>query len=186
MAQLARWRAQGFTSITLAINLSAAQFRRTDLATQVADLLHHHQVPPERLELELTEGTAMEDPMQARQQLTSLHRLGVRLAIDDFGTGFSSLAQLRHFPVDTLKIDRSFVQDIDVDQGSADMVRSIIQMAHNLGISTLAEGVETARQLSLLERLECEAIQGYLWGRPLTCADAQKLLINQSQAVLTP
>jgi len=128
----------------------------------------------------------MEDPMQARQQLTSLHRLGVRLAIDDFGTGFSSLAQLRHFPVDTLKIDRSFVQDIDVDQGSADMVRSIIQMAHNLGISTLAEGVETARQLSLLERLECEAIQGYLWGRPLTCADAQKLLINQSQAVLTP
>lgn len=186
VAQLARWRAQGFTSITLAINLSAAQFRRTDLATQVADLLHHHQVPPERLELELTEGTAMEDPMQARQQLTSLHRLGVRLAIDDFGTGFSSLAQLRHFPVDTLKIDRSFVQDVDVDQGSADMVRSIIQMAHNLGISTLAEGVETARQLSLLERLECEAIQGYLWGRPLTCADAQKLLINQSQAVLTP
>ncbi len=186
VAQLARWRARGFTSTTLAINLSAAQFRSTDLASQVADLLRQHDVPPDRLELELTEGTAMEEPAQARQQLTSLHRLGVRLAIDDFGTGFSSLAQLRHFPVDTLKIDRSFVQDIDVDQGSADMVRSIIQMAHNLGISTLAEGVETTRQLQLLEQLECEAIQGYLWGRPLDCSGAENLLTSQYPATITP
>ncbi|MEL0168388.1 MAG: EAL domain-containing protein [Pseudomonadaceae bacterium] len=186
VAQLARWRAAGFTAITLAINLSAVQFRRTDLASQIAALLTDAQVPPEKLELELTEGTAMEDPKQARQQLSSLHQLGVRLAIDDFGTGFSSLAQLRHFPVDTLKIDRSFVQDIDVDQGSADMVRSIIQMAHNLGISTLAEGVETARQLQLLQQLECEAIQGYLWGRPLDCASAEELLTSQSPAVVLP
>lgn len=186
LAQLARWRARGFTSTTLAINLSAAQFRSTDLAVQVAELLQRHQLPPERLELELTEGTAMEDPAQARQQLTSLHQLGVRLAIDDFGTGFSSLALLRHFPVDTLKIDRSFVQDIDVDQGSADMVRSIIQMAHNLGISTLAEGVETTRQLQLLEQLECEAIQGYLWGRPLDCVNAENLLTSQYPATSVP
>lgn len=185
LAQLARWRHKGLDTL-LAINLSAVQFRSTNLAEQIAELLESYQIPPECLELELTEGTAMEDPAQARLQLSSLRQLGVRLAIDDFGTGFSSLAQLRHFPVDTLKIDRSFVQDIDHDQGSADMVRSIIQMAHNLGISTLAEGVETARQLQLLQQLECEAIQGFLWGQPMDCASAETLLASQNSAAILP
>lgn len=176
LQQLARWRASGHGSLIMAINLSAAQFHRSQLINQVADLLERHQIPASNLELELTEGMAMEDPQQARLQLDTLHSLGVRLAIDDFGTGFSSLAQLRQFKVNTLKIDRTFVDGLGHEYDSEVLVRSIIQLADNLGLNTLAEGVETETQLDLLRQLGCQALQGYLWGKPLSAEAIQKLL----------
>ncbi|SDT90709.1 bifunctional diguanylate cyclase/phosphodiesterase [Halopseudomonas salegens] len=166
LQQLASWQQDGHSDLRLAINISAVQFRRMELVVRLAAALHAHQLQPGCLELELTEGVAMENPVHASQQLKVLHDLGVRLAIDDFGTGFSSLAQLRHFPVDTLKIDRSFIEYVDTDNSSLEMLRSIIQLAHNLSVDTLAEGVETPSQLKVLSELGCGQIQGFIWGKP--------------------
>ena len=182
LEQLYQWRQQGFTELQLAINLSAIQFRRQDLTEQVAKALQSRDIPANRLELELTEGMAMEDPVRARTQLSALHDLGVRLAIDDFGTGFSSLAQLRYFKVDTLKIDRSFIDMLGSDQGSLEMLRSIIQLAHNLGVGTLAEGVETEHQLDVLRSLGCQRVQGFVWGHPLPARACSSYLEQMADA----
>lgn len=158
--------------LTVAVNLSATQFRRWDgLLDDVRHALSAAGLPAERLELEITESLLIDNTEQALQCLQELHRMGVRIAMDDFGTGYSSLAYLWRFPFDKVKIDRSFTQNIPVDGKVNVIVRSIVSLAHSLGIRVNAEGVETAAQLALLQEHGCDELQGFLLGRPMP-ADA--------------
>ncbi|MFC3532399.1 EAL domain-containing protein [Vogesella facilis] len=164
--QMRDWRERGIRVPAVAVNLSALQFRQPLLVEQISRLLHEAALPAECLELELTESVVLEDPDDALGLMERLHNLGVRLAIDDFGTGYSSLNYLRRFPVDRLKIDRSFVQDLEQGRGIA-IVRAIVSLAHSLGFVTIAEGVETPAQLAQLRRLRCDEVQGFLFARPM-------------------
>lgn len=165
--QMQCWRERDIRVPSVAVNLSALQFRQPLLVEQVARLLHESALPPECLELELTESVVLEDPDDTLGLMERLHQLGVRLAIDDFGTGYSSLNYLRRFPVDRLKIDRSFVQDLEQGRGIA-IVRAIVSLAHSLGFVTIAEGVETPQQLEQLRKLRCDEVQGFLFARPMS------------------
>ncbi|PZP33373.1 MAG: GGDEF domain-containing protein [Roseateles depolymerans] len=184
LMQLQAWTAEGFGDLTMAVNLSTVQFRHADLPALVSRVLDEMGMPPERLELELTEGAAMDDPAEAIAMMNELHARGVRLSIDDFGTGYSSLSYLKKFRVNKLKIDQSFVRDLTEDAEDRAIVDAIIRMAQALGLSTLAEGVETRGQLELLRRLGCEGVQGYLFSRPLPAAAFATFL--QNQAVTAP
>ena len=130
-------------------------------------LLRETGLPPPRLELEITESALMGSPEESRRTLLQLKSLGVRLAVDDFGTGYSSLSHLKHFPVDAVKIDRSFVQDLDRNAGDRALVRAIIAMAASLGLECVAEGVETESQVQLLREMGCHLMQGYLFAHPM-------------------
>ncbi|MFG6414249.1 putative bifunctional diguanylate cyclase/phosphodiesterase [Roseateles sp. DC23W] len=167
LSQLHRWDLAGLPKLTMAVNLSAVQFRHDDLPDLVGRVLAHVGVPAERLELELTEGAAMENPAAAIIVMKELHARGVQLSIDDFGTGHSSLSYLKKFRVGKLKIDQSFVRDLTDDVEDRAIVDAIIRMAEALGLETLAEGVETQGQLDFLRRQGCQAVQGYLFSRPL-------------------
>jgi len=175
---LAGWRRQGLGEVQMAVNLSARQLRQPGLAGQVARLLERFALPPELLELEITESAAMEDPEATIRNLRSLKDLGVRLAIDDFGTGYSSLAYLKLFPIDRLKLDRTFVKDIETDPNDAAICAATIGLAHMLNLTLIAEGVETPAQQAFLQRLGCDALQGYLCSRPLA-RDAAAALIGR-------
>jgi EAL domain-containing protein (putative c-di-GMP-specific phosphodiesterase class I) len=142
----------------------------------VSDLLHKHRVPPELVCLEITESSFIEDPEHALATLRALNGLGVRLAIDDFGTGFSSLAYLKRLPVNELKIDRTFVMGMASDRDDHLIVRSTIELAHNLGLKVVAEGVETAATLDALRALGCDLAQGYLISGPLRRATLEAWL----------
>ncbi|CAK0741190.1 hypothetical protein CCP1ISM_1330001 [Azospirillaceae bacterium] len=133
----------------------------------MSQILDETGLPPSQLELELTEGAMMLDMNRAIETLTRLKEIGVRLAIDDFGTGYSSLAYLKRFPLDTLKIDRSFVHDLAVDATDVAIVDTIIGLGRNLGFTVIAEGVETVEQAAILYQRQCHCAQGYLLGRPL-------------------
>ncbi len=170
MHQLKTWTDAGLPPITMAVNLSAMQFRHIHLPDLVSQILHSTGVPPDRLELELTEGAAMEDPKRAVAITEDLHQRGVRLCIDDFGTGYSSLSYLKRFRVYKLKIDQSFVRDISDDPEDKAIVSAIIHMARSLGLQTIAEGVETEAQLAFLRQQGCDEAQGYLFSRPLAPA----------------
>lgn len=165
--QARRWIELGLEPVTVAVNLSAAQFRHHDLPRLVAGILEAHDLPPHCLELELTEGIAMHDPRKAIAIMNELHERGVRMSIDDFGTGYSSLGQLKQFNVHRLKIDRSFVRDIGTDPDDRVIVGAIINMAKSLELKVIAEGVETAQQLEFLRDQGCDESQGYLHSRPL-------------------
>ncbi|MFO1358710.1 putative bifunctional diguanylate cyclase/phosphodiesterase [Plasticicumulans sp.] len=169
---LRRWLADGVPIHSMAVNLSARQLRLHALAPQLAAILDETGVPGRYLELELTESALMENPDTVAQQLEALRRLGVSLAIDDFGTGYSSLAYLKRFPINTLKIDRSFVLDIPHDPADMQITAAVIALAHNLGLSVLAEGVETSEQLDFLIEHGCDAVQGYRFSPPLPEAAA--------------
>jgi predicted signal transduction protein with EAL and GGDEF domain len=164
--QAMAWLREG-ARLRVAVNLSAHEFLETDLARQVGAVLEETGLDGELLELEITESLAMQKPELTRSTLRDLRALGVRLAIDDFGTGYSSLAFLREFPIDTLKVDRTFVQDIDRDVGAATIVVTVIAMARTLGLQVVAEGVEREEQLRVLRELGCDRAQGYLFGRAL-------------------
>ena len=179
LMQLRAWRSQGFTELSMAVNLSTVQFRHADLPALVGRVLDEMAMPAQRLELELTEGTAMDDPQAAVAMMNELHARGVRLSIDDFGTGYASLSYLKKFRVNKLKIDQSFVRDLTEDAEDRAIVDAIIRMAQALGLSTLAEGVETRGQLEWLRRLGCEAVQGYLFSRPLPAAAFTAFQQNQ-------
>ena len=174
--QLSAWLESGLPSITLAVNLSPRQFQHRDLVKQLRTVLDATGLPPRLLELEITEGAIMERGKSAVTALQALKDLGLRLAIDDFGTGYSSLAYLRRFPIDTLKIDQSFMRDIPHDTGAMEIAITIIAMAHNLRMQVLAEGVETAAQLAFLQRNGCNTYQGYLYSRPVTAESFATLL----------
>ena len=158
------------------MNLSPRQFAQTDLAGQILSVLHDTGYDPANLELELTESALMSEGGDAAALLNQLKTMGVRLAIDDFGTGYSSLSYLRHFPLDTLKIDKSFVHDIPDHQDDMEIAIAIIQLAHILGFTVLAEGVETAAQLAFLHEQGCDLYQGYFFSKPLPAAEFIKLL----------
>ena len=167
-AQYAEWRRRGLAPFRLAINLSARQLRQKDLAAITQEVLLANGMKGEELEFEITETALMQSAEAAAASLRALKVLGVTLSLDDFGTGYSSLSYLRRFPIDTLKIDRSFVRDISTDPSDAVLVRAIIDLAHSLGMTTVAEGVETREQLSFLILHKCDDFQGYFISRPLT------------------
>lgn len=164
--QWSQWSKTGIP-LQMAVNLSAHQLRSPHLTVWIEECLSRYGVPPDALELEITESVAMENPERAIDQLGSLRKLGVTLAIDDFGTGYSSLAYLKHLPIQTLKLDRSFVRDIEVDANDAAISAATIALAHTLGLKVVAEGVETEAQARFLgETHACDILQGYLFGRP--------------------
>lgn len=165
--QLSAWLSEGIAPITMAVNLSTAQFRQAELPHLVGSILEEARLPAHLLELELTEGASMNDPIAAIATMDKLHQLGVHMAIDDFGTGYSSLNYLKKFKVSKVKIDQSFVRDIAADADDRAIVSAIISMARSLGIRTLAEGVETAEQLAYLRAQGCDEVQGYYFSRPV-------------------
>ncbi|MBY0411003.1 MAG: EAL domain-containing protein, partial [Burkholderiaceae bacterium] len=177
LRQIADWRAAGIAVVPVAVNLSALQFRQTSLCDIVSQALRDFDVPPQLLELELTERIAMEDSSFTLDQISKLHAMGITLSIDDFGTGYSSLSYLRRYQIDKLKIDQSFVQDLDRETDSGTIVRAIINMAHGMGFKTIAEGVETQAQLDYLRQHGCDEIQGYFFSRPIPAADFERLLL---------
>lgn len=166
-AQTSKWLHQGLPPLRVAVNLSARQFNDQQLPALIQAVLRETLLPPRYLELEITESLLIDDVKAANDILHKLKSLGVTLSLDDFGTGYSSLAQLKRFPLDILKIDRSFIIDI-APEGTPDaIVRTIIKLAHNLGMSAIAEGVETAEQAAFLRRHGCDAAQGYHVARPM-------------------
>jgi len=181
--QMQFWRQQGVALQTLAVNLSPRQFRQADLLQQVREALHDSGLPPEYLELEITEGALIENVEQAQASLAALKGLGLKLAIDDFGTGYSSLAYLQRFPLDKLKIDQSFMRGVPEDQANLEIVATIVGLARNLKLRVLAEGVETAEQLRALRQLGCEQCQGYLFSRPLSAVQLVHWLHSDHQSV---
>ena len=174
--QLSAWLESGLPPINLAVNLSPRQFQHRDLVKQLRALLDATGLPPRLLELEITEGAIMKQGQGAAITLQAVKDLGLKLAIDDFGTGYSSLAYLRRFPIDTLKIDQSFMRDIPRDTGAMEIAVTIIAMAHNLRMQVLAEGVETVEQLAFLQRNGCNTYQGYLSSLPVTAESFATLL----------
>jgi len=161
-----QWRLAGIELIT-GINLSVRNLQDLNFPDRIAASLKAWQIEPQWLELEITESGIMNDPLRALKILTRLDEMGVRLAIDDFGTGYSSLAYLKQFPVDEVKIDRSFVTDMLHDESNSVIVKSTIDLGHNLGMKVVAEGVENVECLNLLKSLGCDAAQGYYISRPL-------------------
>ncbi|MDD5480408.1 EAL domain-containing protein [Rhodoferax sp.] len=176
VAQARQWLDMGLAPLVMAVNVSAVQFCQANLPELVRHTLQQHQLAAQWLEIELTESVAQQDPAEAMAMMTQLNLLGVRLSIDDFGTGYSSLSYLKRFAVTQLKIDQSFVRDICADADDLAIVRAIISMAHSLGLSTIAEGVETPEQLELLRAEGCEDVQGYWLSRPLQVAAASVFL----------
>ncbi len=175
-AQHRQWRGAGFDTQRIAVNVSAAQFSDDGFLDKVRRTLHEERMPAQRLELEITENIVMQDPDGASEVLRDLHALGVRTAIDDFGTGYSSLAYLKRFPLDVLKIDRTFVADLDRDPGDAVIVEASISLAHKLGLEIVAEGVESRQQLDFLRDHRCDLAQGFCLSRPLPGEALQELL----------
>jgi diguanylate cyclase (GGDEF)-like protein len=170
------WRGMGYTELTMAVNLSARQFARQDVPALVRSALADSGVPAAALELELTESILMSEHTAIAGTLAQLKAIGVTLALDDFGTGYSSLSYLKRFPIDVLKIDRSFITDLASDTEDASLTRTIILMAQSLHMKTVAEGVESLAQLSFLRRCKCDAIQGYFFSKPLDGAGLTALL----------
>jgi diguanylate cyclase (GGDEF)-like protein/PAS domain S-box-containing protein len=172
------WIGSGLQPMPVAVNLSARQFRQKDLDARIRALVGAAGVDPALIELEITESQLMEDPEHAIRTMRALREGGMRIAIDDFGTGYSSLAYLTRFPVKSLKIDRSFVADVFSDHADAAIVRTIIEMAHTLGFTVVAEGVETDRQAAFLRQFGCEQAQGFLFARPMAAADVTVLITS--------
>ncbi|MGP1373618.1 MAG: putative bifunctional diguanylate cyclase/phosphodiesterase [Almyronema sp.] len=179
-AQLRQWQLKQLQPITIAINLSAQQFKQPNLADKICKFLQENDLNPFFLDIELTESLLIRDTELTLNTLRQLKELGINIAVDDFGTGYSSLSYLQRFPFDTLKIDQCFVRNINNNPGNMAIVKAIIQMAHSLNLSTIAEGVETAEELSFLRKNSCEAIQGYLFSPPLIANSFEKMLVSSS------
>ncbi|MGZ5054459.1 MAG: bifunctional diguanylate cyclase/phosphodiesterase [Methylobacter sp.] len=174
--QAKAWMEQGLDPLIMAVNLSAVQFRHPDLPELVTRILEEEGLPPEYLELELTEGVAMNNPQDAIAVINNLHERGIRMSIDDFGTGYSSLSYLKKFKVYKLKIDQSFVRDISTDPEDKAIVSAIINLAKSLGLQTIAEGVETTGQQAFLREQGCDEMQGYLFSKPVPARQFEALL----------
>lgn len=177
-AQIKIWRKAGAVHPKVAINLSPSQFHQANLVEMFEQALLDFEIPADALELEITEGTLMHNPAEAATVLRALNRMGFNLAVDDFGTGYSSLAYLKRFPLHALKIDRSFIQDIETNRDSAAIAAAVISLAHNLGLKVVAEGVEDIHQMEHLHGLECDFAQGYLYGRPMPAEELLALILE--------
>jgi diguanylate cyclase (GGDEF)-like protein/PAS domain S-box-containing protein len=186
--QMQRWQ-QGFPvnpPLYVTVNLSSKQFSQTTLISKVGMILHETGVTPNSVKLEITESVVMENIDTATDMLRQLRALGVKLAIDDFGTGYSSLSYLHRFPIDTLKIDRSFVTRMSENDENTEIVRTIVVLAQNLGMDVVAEGVETNEQLVLLQKLGCENGQGYFFSKPVAAEGAEKIIAETYSALISP
>lgn len=170
--QLHDWIAAGYEPVRISINISAVQLARNDFAETVARVLCECDVPPDLLALELTETAVIGNHDAAVTQMLLLKEFGVRIALDDFGTGYSSLSYLHKLPIDVLKVDRSFTERLADPDGTRPIVEAVIAMARHLGVYVVAEGVETAEQRHILQEAGCNALQGYLLGRPMSAEDA--------------
>jgi diguanylate cyclase (GGDEF)-like protein len=166
-SEMVKWQQQGIPVNRMAINVSAHQFKQPGFVKLVKNIIKETGINPNQLELELTESILIDNLELTLKVLASLRKIGVRMAIDDFGTGYSSLNYLKQFPVDTLKIDKTFVDGLPDNEDDAQITRTIISMAHNLGLGVIAEGVETKEQLEFLQQVNCEEIQGYFFSKPL-------------------
>ncbi|MBE9127358.1 MULTISPECIES: EAL domain-containing protein [unclassified Coleofasciculus] len=175
------WQNLGLPPIRMAVNLSARQFQQKNLVETIAHILESTQLEPAYLELEITEGIAMQDIPLTIDLLRRLRSMGIQIAIDDFGTGYSSLSALKHFPLDKLKIDRSFICDLATDANDAAIIKALVELGHGLKLKVIAEGVETPAQLAILRSGNCDAVQGYLVSHPLPAQEAMKLLRNKAK-----
>jgi len=175
------WQQLGLKPMRLAVNFSARQFQQPTFISTVEEILKETNLDPTWLELEITESSIMKDPELAIEKLLELKMMGIKVAIDDFGTGYSSLNYLKRFPIDTLKIDRSFVSDLCKDPHDTAIVRAIITLGHALDLTVIAEGVETREQLESLTELECDVVQGFLFSKALSANDFEELLVEQRQ-----
>jgi len=176
--QMRAWLDQGLR-VRVAINLSVFQLRQADLVQYIEAALHRYQINPSMLLCEITESVAMEDVAATQRTFDQLSRIGVFLSIDDFGTGYSSLAYLRQLPARQLKIDRSFVQDIEANEDARAIVDAVIKLAHALGLAVVAEGVETDGQRAILEMLQCDELQGFLFARPMPALQLRNWLLGE-------
>jgi diguanylate cyclase (GGDEF)-like protein/PAS domain S-box-containing protein len=176
--QISEWRASliAHPHLTISVNLSAKQFLQPNLVEDIRKLIAELALPPEALKLEITESTVMADPSAAVEMLQQIKSLGIQLAIDDFGTGYSSFSYLHRFPLDTLKIDRSFISGMGKDGEGMEIARTILPMANNLRLDVVAEGVETVQQVALLKKLHCKYGQGYFFSKPLSAEGTAALL----------
>jgi diguanylate cyclase (GGDEF)-like protein/PAS domain S-box-containing protein len=178
------WADQGLPPLRVAVNLSARQFAQDDLHSTILNVLEETGLAPELLELEITESVTMDNPEHAAALLRKLKALGIKLAIDDFGTGYSSLSYLKRFPIDNVKIDRSFIKDIPHDEDDVAITQAVIAMAHSLGLKVIAEGVESGEHVTFLRAHGCEEAQGYLFGAPMAADDFSRLIVGCDGGVL--
>ncbi|PTT90955.1 hypothetical protein DBR42_04865 [Pelomonas sp. HMWF004] len=176
--QAKAWHDAGLGDPVMAINISPRKFQHPDFMATVREALDSSGVDPRRIELEITEGAVMEEAEATITKMSELRALGVYLAIDDFGTGYSSLAYLKRFPINRLKIDRSFIQGLSHQGEDAAIVKALIQLAHSLGLTVVAEGVELALQEACLRDWGCDLMQGFGYARPLPVGDATALLAS--------
>jgi len=169
--------------LSITVNVASRQFEDESLSGIIEHALAISELPPRSLILEITESTMLANTEATIKKLTELKTLGIRFAIDDFGTGYSSLSYLKRFPIDTLKIDRTFVSDVSTNEDDAAIAKAIVMMGHALDMSVIAEGVETPQQLEYLTSLGCDAIQGYLFSPPLSTQSFTELLMEQLRAI---
>ena len=181
-ADLVRWQAEGLPATRVAMNLSAQQFADSRLIDNLNQTLHQTGCDPRLLEFEITESVVMTNPGKALELLQHIKDHGITLAIDDFGTGHSSLAYLKRFPVDSVKIDHTFVRDIAIDPNDVAIIKAIIALGHSLDLKVVAEGVESASQLELLRRFHCDEFQGFLFSRAVPAAEFERLLMSPARS----
>ncbi|WNJ82652.1 EAL domain-containing response regulator [Pseudomonas canadensis] len=181
--QIGAWQRTAIGAVEVSVNVSGHQLIEGDLIADIAHILAQTGVEPHWLEVELTEGSLMENTQHTIASLQRLHTMGVKISIDDFGTGYSSLAYLRRFPIDTLKIDIAFIREVTSNPQDAAITRTIIELAHSLNLRVVAEGVETQAQLAFLKDAGCDQIQGYLFSRPLPVATLERLLLERSETL---
>jgi EAL domain-containing protein (putative c-di-GMP-specific phosphodiesterase class I) len=174
------WQKSGHAPMTVAVNVSARQFEHPQFVSSLASVLAQSGLDPCLLELELTETMVLRDVDKVAPRLSEVRELGVRIAIDDFGTGYSSFNYLQRLPFDTLKLDKSFINEIKTGSSATPLIESIVNMTHNLGMHVTAEGVETEAQLDILRRLGCDRVQGFLLSKPLTAESAELLFDGQT------
>ncbi|MBY5993752.1 EAL domain-containing protein [Ferrimonas balearica] len=173
-----KWRSMGALNGRIAVNLASQQFMLPDLCERIQRILELTRLPAHCLELEITEGTVIQQPDKAIATMQSLQDMGIHLALDDFGTGYSSLSYLKRFPIDTLKVDKSFVDDIATSNKDRMMTASIVTIARNMELSVVAEGVETQEQLAVLKGLQCDLVQGYFFSKPIPEVEFEKMLLK--------
>ncbi|WP_366481294.1 EAL domain-containing protein [Rhodoferax sp.] len=182
---LAQWAQTPLLSaLALSVNVSARQFLQPDFVDQVASTMRQFDIAPQRLKLELTESTLIHDMDDIVRKMHCLHALGVGCALDDFGTGFSSLSYLKRLPLDQLKIDQAFVRDVLTDPSDAAIARTVLQLGESLGLSVIAEGVESTGQRDFLLENHCRLFQGYLFSRPLSLSDFEAYVAHRTPEIL--
>jgi diguanylate cyclase len=174
--QMQEWNALSGKSFFISVNLSARQFQQQELVANINQVLIRSGLDPTRLKLEITESIGMKNPIQTLNTLKELKEMGILFAIDDFGTGYSSLSYLKQFPIDTIKIDKSFIMEMESSTNDTAIVDAIIALAHSLNVDVIAEGVETAEQVDYLLRHICDMVQGYYFSKPINSDDFQRLL----------